>query len=418
MDRIIINGPCRLEGEVEITGAKNAVVAILPAAMLVNGVCRIENVPHISDVENICNIMIAMGARVSHTDEKTLEVDCSAVRCTEVPYEYARKFRASYYFLGALLGRFGEATVALPGGCHLGARPIDQHIKAFEQLGATVDIAHGNVHCKAEHLKGDSIYLDMVSVGATINAMLAATKAEGLTVIENVAKEPHIVDVANFLNSMGANIRGAGTDVIKVQGVSELGGGSYAVIPDQIEAGTYMAAAAATGGRVLVKNVIPKHMECITNKLEEMGVVVEEYDDSILIDATAPLKKTNIKTMPYPGFPTDMQPQMATVMLRAEGVSKINEGVWDSRFKYTEELIRMGAQISVAGKIATVEGGHSLLGAPVRACDLRAGAAMVIAGLMAKGTTTIEEIDHIRRGYERIVEKFAALGADIRLILD
>ncbi len=418
MDRIIINGPCRLEGEVEITGAKNAVVAILPAAMLVNGVCRIENVPHISDVENICNIMIAMGAKVSHTDEKTLEVDCSAVRCTEVPYEYARKFRASYYFLGALLGRFGEATVALPGGCHLGARPIDQHIKAFEQLGATVDIAHGNVHCNAEQLEGGSIYLDMVSVGATINAMLAATKAEGLTVIENVAKEPHIVDVANFLNSMGANIRGAGTDVIKVQGVAELGGGSYAVIPDQIEAGTYMAAAAATGGRVLVKNVIPKHMECITNKLEEMGVHVEEYDDSILIDATAPIKKTNIKTMPYPGFPTDMQPQMATVMLRAEGVSKINEGVWDSRFKYTEELIRMGAQISVAGKIATVEGGHPLLGAPVRACDLRAGAAMVIAGLMAKGTTTIEEISHIRRGYERIVEKFAALGADIRLILD
>ncbi len=418
MDRIIINGPCRLAGEVEITGAKNAIVAILPAAMLVNGVCRIENVPHISDVENICNIMIAMGAKVSHLDEKTLEVDCSAVRCTEVPYEYARKFRASYYFLGALLGRFKEATVALPGGCHLGARPIDQHIKAFEQLGAQVDIAHGNVHCYADRLAGDSIYLDMVSVGATINAMLAATKAEGLTVIENVAKEPHIVDVANFLNSMGANIRGAGTDVIKVQGVGELRGGSYAVIPDQIEAGTYMAAAAATGGRVLVKNVIPKHMECITNKLEEMGVAVEEYDDSILIDATAPLKKTNVKTMPYPGFPTDMQPQMATVMLRAEGISKINEGVWDSRFKYTEELIRMGAQITVAGKIATIEGGHPLLGAPVRACDLRAGAAMVIAGMMANGTTTIEEISHIRRGYERIVEKFAALGADIRLILD
>ncbi len=416
MDRIVINGPCRLEGEVDIAGAKNAIVAILPAAMLVDGVCRIENVPQISDVENICNILIAMGAKVSRPDGKTLEVDCSAVRCTEVPYEYARKFRASYYFLGALLGRFGEAKVALPGGCHLGARPMDQHIKAFEQLGAKVDILHGNVQCHAENLVGDGIYLDMVSVGATINAMLAATKAEGLTVIENVAKEPHIVDVANFLNSMGADIRGAGTDVIKVQGVDRLRGGSYAVIPDQIEAGTYMAAAAATGGRVLVKNVIPKHMECITAKLEEMGVHIEEYDDSILVDATIPLKKANVKTMPYPGFPTDMQPQMACVMLRADGTSKINEGVWDSRFKYTEELIRMGAEISVAGKVATIEGGNGLMGAPVRACDLRAGAAMVIAGLMAKGTTTIEDIDHIRRGYERIVEKFAALGADIRII--
>ncbi len=418
MDRIIINGPCRLEGEVDISGAKNAIVAILPAAMLVDGVCRIENVPQISDVENICNILIAMGAKVNRAEGKTLEVDCSAVRCTEVPYEYARKFRASYYFLGALLGRFGNAKVALPGGCHLGARPIDQHIKAFEQLGAQVDILHGNVHCTAEKLEGDDIYLDMVSVGATINAMLAAVKADGLTVIENVAKEPHIVDVANFLNSMGANIRGAGTDVIKVQGVDRLLGGSYAVIPDQIEAGTFMAAAAATGGRVLVKNVIPKHMECISAKLEEMGVLIEEFDDSILVDATAPLKKANIKTMPYPGFPTDMQPQMATVMLRAEGTSKINEGVWDSRFKYTEELIRMGAEIAVAGKVATIEGGRQLLGAPVRACDLRAGAAMVIAGLMAQGTTTIEDIDHIRRGYERIVEKFASLGADIRLILD
>ncbi len=418
MDRIIINGPCRLEGEVDIAGAKNAIVAILPAAMLVNGVCRIENVPQISDVENICNILIAMGAKVRRSGGNCLEVDCSAVRCTEVPYEYARKFRASYYFLGALLGRFGNATVALPGGWHLGARPMDQHIKAFEQLGAQVDILHGNVHCHAEKLEGSGIYLDMVSVGATINAMLAAVKAEGQTVIENVAKEPHIVDVANFLNSMGANIRGAGTDVIKVQGVAELRGGSYAVIPDQIEAGTYMAAAAATGGKVLVKNVIPKHMECITAKLEEMGVHIEEYDDSILVDATAPLKKTNIKTMPYPGFPTDMQPQMAIVMLRAEGTSKIDESIWESRFKYTEELIRMGADIAVAGKIATVKGGGKLLGAPVRACDLRAGAAMVIAGLAAQGTTAIEDIDHIRRGYERIVEKFSALGADIRIVPD
>jgi UDP-N-acetylglucosamine 1-carboxyvinyltransferase len=418
MDRIIINGPCRLEGEVEITGAKNAIVAILPAAMLVDGVCRIENVPQISDVENICHILIAMGAKVKRTDGKSLEVDCSAVRCTEVPYQYARKFRASYYFLGALLGRFGEAKVALPGGCHLGARPMDQHIKAFEQLGAKVEILHGNVQCHAEKLVADDIYLDMVSVGATINAMLAAVKAEGQTIIENVAKEPHIVDVANFLNSMGADIRGAGTDVIKVTGVPRLRGGSYAVIPDQIEAGTYMAAAAATGGRVLVKNVIPKHMECITAKLEEMGVHIEEYDDSILVDGGLALKKTNIKTMPYPGFPTDMQPQMATVMLRAEGISKINEGVWDSRFKYTEELNRMGANISVAGKVATIEGEARLMGAPVKACDLRAGAAMVIAGLMANGQTTIEDIDHIRRGYERIVEKFAAPGADIRIVHD
>ena len=418
MDKIIINGPCRLEGEVEIAGAKNAIVAILPAAMLVDGVCRIENVPKISDVENICNILSAMGAAVRRVEEKTLEVDCSSVRCSEVPYEFARKFRASYYFLGALLGRFHTATVAMPGGCHLGARPIDQHVKAFEQLGATVEMKHGNVHCRADRLTASGIYLDMVSVGATINAMLAAVKAEGLTVIENVAKEPHIVDVANFLNSMGANIRGAGTDVIKIQGVSRLQGGSYAVIPDQIEAGTYMAAAAATGGRVLIKNIIPKHLECISAKLEEMGVSITEYDDSILVDATAPLKKTNVKTMPYPGFPTDMQPQMCTVMLRAEGISKINESIWDSRFKYTEELTRMNAVISVAGKVATVEGGHQLLGAPVRACDLRAGAAMVIAGLMAQGTTVIEEIDHIRRGYEQIVEKFAALGADIRLVSD
>lgn len=418
MDRIVVNGPCCLSGEVEITGAKNAIVAILPAAMLVDGVCRIENVPDISDVECIISILKAMGAKVEREESGTIEVDCSHVTSTEVPYEYARKFRASYYFLGALLGRFGKATVAMPGGCHLGARPMDQHIKAFEQLGAQVEVARGDVICRAKRLCGADIYLDMVSVGATINAMLAATKAEGLTVIENVAKEPHIVDVANFLNSMGANIRGAGTDVIKVQGVSTLRGGSYAVIPDQIEAGTYMAAAAATGGKVLVKNVIPKHMECITAKLEEMGVSVTEFDDSILIDGTASLKKTNIKTMPYPGFPTDMQPQMATVMLRAEGTSKINEGVWDSRFKYTEELIRMGADISVSGKVATITGGKELLGAPVRACDLRAGAAMVIAGLMAKGTTIIEDIDHIRRGYERIVEKFQGLGADISLIKD
>ena len=418
MDKIIINGPCRLNGEVEITGAKNAVVAILPAAMLVDGVCRVENVPQISDVDNICNILTAMGARVSHPGARTLEVDCSAVRSTEVPYEYARKFRASYYFLGSLLGRFGKATVAMPGGCHLGARPIDQHIKAFEQLGAEVNVIHGDVVCGASALTGANIYLDLVSVGATINAMLAAVKAEGQTVLENVAKEPHIVDVANFLNSMGANIRGAGTDVIKITGVPYLRGGSYTVIPDQIEAGTYMAAAAATGGKVLLRNVIPKHMECITAKLEEMGVLITEYDDSILVDGGGSLQHTNVKTMPYPGFPTDMHPQMAAVMLRAEGTSKISEGVWESRFKYTEELVRMGARISVAGKVATIEGGCRLLGAPVRACDLRAGAAMVIAGLMAKGTTTIEDIEHIRRGYERIVEKFAALGADIRLVPD
>ncbi len=416
MDKIIVNGPCCLSGEVEITGAKNAVVAILPAAMLVNGVCRIENVPDISDVACIIKILRAMGAKVEQIAPGTLEVDCSAVESTEVPYEYARKFRASYYFLGALLGRFNKATVALPGGCHLGARPIDQHIKAFEQLGASVEVARGDVVCRAKRLTGANIYLDMVSVGATINAMLAAAKADGLTVIENVAKEPHIVDVANFLNSMGANIRGAGTDVIKVMGVPTLRGGSYAVIPDQIEAGTYMAAAAATGGKVMVKNIIPKHMECITAKLSEMGVEITTFDDAILVDGTGSLKKTNVMTKPYPGFPTDMQPQMATVMLRAEGTSKINEGVWESRFKYTEELARMGADISVSGKVATITGGKELLGAPVRACDLRAGAAMVIAGLMAKGTTTIEEIDHIRRGYERIVEKFRALGADISLV--
>ena len=414
MDRIIINGPCKLEGEVEVAGAKNAIVAILPATLLVDGVCRIENVPQISDVENICNILIAMGAKVSHTDEKTLEVDCSAVRCTEVPYEYARKFRASYYFLGALLGRFGKAAVALPGGCHLGARPIDQHIKAFEQLGAMVDIAHGNVNCHAEKLVADGIYLDMVSVGATINAMLAATKAEGLTVIENVAKEPHIVDVANFLNSMGANIRGAGTDVIKVQGVGSLRGGSYAVIPDQIEAGTYMAAAAATGGRVLVKNVIPKHMESLSAKLEEMGVGIEEYDEAIRVYMDGrELKRANVKTQPYPGFPTDLQPQILTLLSVAEGTSLVTENVWDNRFKYTQQLKRMGANIIVDGKTAIVTGVENLKGAPVEADDLRAGAAMVIAGMMAKGATTVTNVNLIDRGYEKIVEKLKAVGVDI-----
>ncbi len=417
MNKFVVRGRRALRGEVEISGAKNAAVAILPAAMLVDGICHIENVPKISDVLNIVEIMESMGA-AAEWHGNTLVVDCRGIRTYEVGYEHAKKLRASYYFMGALLGRCGKSVVALPGGCAIGARPIDQHIKTFEGLGAEVSIERGSVYCSAPSLNSAHIYFDVVSVGATINAMLSACKAKGLTILENVAKEPHIVDVANFLNSMGASISGAGTNVIKIRGVARLGGGSYAIIPDQIEAGTYMVAAAATRGDVLVKNVIPKHMECISGKLREMGVSVEEYDDSIrvFVEEGKVLRRAQVKTMPYPGFPTDMQPQIAVLMATVEGTSKVTESIWENRFRYTEELKRMGAKITLEGKSALIEGGHPLTAAPLHACDLRAGAALIIAACAAEGESTIEEIEFVERGYENVVEKFTALGADIEKI--
>lgn len=416
MEKYVISGGNRLTGEVEISGAKNAAVAILPATILASGPCRIENIPSISDVTMIIEILQNLGAHVKTINKSTVEIDSSHLREPVVPYEFARKMRASSYFLGALIGRYSHAQVAMPGGCNFGVRPIDQHIKGFEALGATISLEHGIVEANAVKLHGSQIYLDVVSVGATVNIMLAAVRAEGLTVIENAAKEPHIVDLANFLNTLGADVRGAGTDVIKIHGVSQLHGCTYSIIPDQIEAGTFMAATAATGGETLIKNVIPKHLESITAKLVEMGVTVEEYDDSILVRRDGALCKANIKTMPHPGFPTDMQPQMAVLLSLAEGTSIITEGVWDNRFRYVDELKRMGTSIQVDGKIAVVEGVGRLTGAPVKATDLRAGAALVIAGLAAKGVTEIEDIHHIERGYENLVEKFCSLGADFKYI--
>jgi len=419
LNKYQIRGGNPLHGTIEISGAKNAAVAILPAALLVDGVCRIENVPQISDVTLILQILRELGAEVRLVNATTVEVDCSHIRNRQVPYELGRKIRASYYLLGALLGRFGWAEVPLPGGCDLGGRPIDQHIKGFVAMGAEVEVRGGLVYSavpQGGRLRGGNVYLDIVSVGATMNIMMAAALAEGMTVIENAAKEPHIVDLANFLNSMGANIMGAGTDVIKVRGVGRLRGGSYSIIPDQIEAGTYMAAVAAAGGEVLIQNVIPKHLECISAKLLEMGVEIEENDDSVLVRRTGPLKRTNIKTMPYPGFPTDMQSQIGAVLCTAQGTSVITEGVWDNRYRYVDELRRMGARIQVDGKVAVIEGVERLTGAPVHACDLRAGAAMVIAGLAAQGVTEVDSIHHIERGYQNLVEKLIGVGADIRMI--
>ncbi len=415
MTKYVIDGGCKLRGEVTISGAKNAAVAIIPAALLVDGTCRIENVPEIRDVTLMLDLLRDLGAEVRLINRNCVEINASKIRTTKADYDMARMIRASYYLIGALIGRFGSAQVALPGGCNLGDRPIDQHTKAFKLLGANVDVQNGYVIAESlGRLKAASVYLDIVSVGATMNTMLAAVLADGTTIIENAAKEPHIVDLANFLNSMGANVSGAGTDVIKVRGVKRLDGGCYTIIPDQIEAGTYMAAVTATGGEVLVKNVIPKHLDCITAKLAEMGAEIIEYDDALLVKRNEPLRKTNIKTLPYPGFPTDMQPQATVILSMASGMSLVTEGVWDSRYRYVEELRRMGAQIQVDGKTAIVEGVESLTGAPVKACDLRAGAALVIAGLAAKGTTEVEDISHIERGYEHIVEKLTALGARIR----
>lgn len=418
MDKFIINGNKPLCGEVTVSGAKNAVVAIIPATIMVDGVCRIENVPQVSDVIIQLEILQQMGAKVRSVNPSTVEIDCRGMRNARTPEDLMRKLRASYYLIGTLLGRYHKAEVAMPGGCNFGGvRPIDQHVKGFEALGAAVSIKNGFVYAEApQGLKGTSIYLDVVSVGATMNIMLAAVRAEGQTIIENAAKEPHIVDLANFLNSMGADVMGAGTDVIKIKGVPHLAGGTYSVIPDQIEAGTYMAAVMATGGSVLVRNVIPKHLECITAKLTEMGASIEEYDDAVRVTRMAPLNRINIKTLPYPGFPTDMQPQLATALCLAGGTSVITEGVWDNRYRYVEELRRMGAHIQVDGKVAIIEGVSELTGAKVQACDLRAGAAMVIAGLAAHGTTEVEGISYIERGYENIVEKLQGIGADIRRV--
>ncbi len=416
MDKFVITGGTRLTGEVSISGAKNAAIAIIPAVILSEGVCRIENVPNITDVTAITRILQDMGAVIRSVNKSTLEIDSRPIRSYVASYELARHMRASYYLLGALLGRFSHAVVTMPGGCDFGVRPIDQHLKGFSALGASYKLENGMVDVYSDQLVGSNIYMDVVTVGATVNTMLAAVRAKGTTVIENAAKEPHIVDLANFLNTMGADVRGAGTDVIKINGVEHLYGCTYSIIPDQIEAGTYMVAAAATGGDVTVRNVIPKHLESISAKLEEMGVEVEEYDDAVRVRRTRPLNKCNIKTMPHPGFPTDMQPQIAVLLSIARGTSIINEGIWDNRFRYVEELRRMGAQISVDGKVAVVEGIDHLTAAPVKATDLRAGAAMLIAAMCAHGVSSVEDIQHIERGYENVEEKFRALGADIRRV--
>jgi len=418
--KYVINGGKPLHGEVEISGAKNAAVAIIPAALMVDGVCRIENLPEISDVKTLLHILKEMGAKLRVVDKRTLDIDCSRIGTSHATFDMMRRIRASYYIIGALLGRFGRADVAMPGGCNFGGvRPIDQHIKGFTAMGANVKVRNGIVSAiTGDGLRGATIYLDVVSVGATINLMLGAALAQGTTLIENAAKEPHIVDLANFLNSMGADIRGAGTSVIKIRGVKRMAGGFYSIIPDQIEAGTYMAAVAGTGGRVLIKDVIPKHLEGISGKLREMGVTVVELEDSIIVQREDPLLRTHIKTMPYPGFPTDMQPQISTVLCLAEGTSTVTEGVWDNRFKYVDELAKMGSSIRVDGRTAIIEGVPYLTGAPIKASDLRAGAALVIAGLAAHGRTVIEGVNYIERGYEKMTQKLSSLGADIKIIFE
>ncbi len=416
MDKFVINGGKSLKGEVRISGAKNAAVAILPAVLLADSPCIIENLPDISDVSAIIQVMQDLGATVRLINKTSVEIDPRRVNSFVVTKKMAEGMRASSYFLGALLGRMNKARVAPPGGCDFGVRPIDQHIKGFEALGAKMAIENGMVDGKAMQLRGASIYLDVVSVGATVNIMLAAVKAKGLTVIENAAKEPHIVDLANFLNSMGANIMGAGTSMIKIRGVDKLYGTNYSIIPDQIEAGTYMTAAVAAGGDVTITNVTPKHLESIIAKLRETGAKIEEYDESVRVIMKTRPKKCNVKTMPHPGFPTDMQPQIATLLTIADGTSIVTEGVWDNRFRYMEQLTLMGADVQVDGKVAVITGVKKLTPAPVKAVDLRAGAAMIIAGLMTDGITEIEDIVYIDRGYENVVEKFSALGADIKRV--
>lgn len=418
MVKYIINGGRPLSGEVLVSGAKNAALAVIASSVLVDGVSRIENIPKINDVTLMLEILRELGAKVRLVGPSTVEIDSTSVINATASYEAMRKMRASYYLIGALLGRFGRAVVAMPGGCDLGVRPIDQHIKGFETLGAKVEVRSGFVHATAEggKLKGAHVYFDLNTVGATINIMIAASLAQGMTVIENAAKEPHVVDTANFLNSMGANITGAGTDVIKIRGVEKLHGGTYSIIPDQIEAGTYIAAATAAGGNILIRNVIPKHLECITAKFSEMGVLFEENDDSLRVIRTGDIQKTNVKTLPYPGFPTDMQPQISAVLCLAKGTSVVTESIFDNRFKYVDELKRMGAKIQVDGKVAVIEGISGFSAAPICVCDLRAGAALVVAALAAKGTTEIRDVYHIERGYENMAEKLRHLGADIRRV--
>lgn len=416
MEKFVINGGKPLVGEVTISGAKNAAVAILPATILAAGKCVIENLPNISDVMVSLETLSALGAQIRMLNKSTYEIDTTYITTTEVPDELSRQMRASYYFLGALLGRCGEAQVAMPGGCNLGVRPIDQHLKAFGALGAEDSVNLGKIHVTADHLEGAHVFFDTVSVGATMNAMLSAVLAEGQTVLENVAKEPHVVDLANFLNMMGADVRGAGTDVIRVRGVKKMHGCSYSIIPDQIEAGSFMVAAAMTGGNVLIKNVIPKHLEPITAKLERAGALIEEFDDSLRVSRTGELQPLKIKTMPHPGFPTDMQPLMTALLSIAQGTSIISEDIWENRFRYVDELVRMGANIQVDGRVAVIEGVQELSPAPVRAPDLRAGAALVVAALATKGVSEVGEIYHIERGYENMVGKLQGLGADIKRV--
>lgn len=414
MEKFVINGGNKLHGEIDISGAKNAAVAIIPATILAEDICRIENIPDIRDVQVMVKILIEMGATVRYINSNTLEIDTRYIRSYVIPYEMTKYSRSSYYLLGALLGRYSHAKVAMPGGCNFGGvRPIDFHLKGFAKLGAAISNDNGMIDAEAESLTGNMIYFDKVSVGATVNIMLAAVKAKGLTVIENAAKEPHIVDLANFLNLMGANVTGAGTDVIKIKGVSSLHGCSYSIIPDQIEAGTFMVAVAAAKGDVTLKNVTPKHLESITAKLRECGVTVEETDDTVRVISDERSGSCKVTAMPHPGFPTDMQPQMTTFLALSNGTSIVTDGVWDNRFRYVDQLSKMGANIQIEGKAAFITGVEKLTGAPVRADDLRAGAAMLIAGMCAHGKTTIEEIYHIERGYERIVEKLRGIGADI-----
>jgi len=413
MEKYAIKGGAPLKGEVEIGGAKNAALAILAAAVMTDEPVIIDNMPDVSDTNVLMQAMESIGVKIDHLDRHTIRVDSSNLSSCIIVDEYMKKIRASYYMIGALLGKCGRAEVPLPGGCNLGIRAIDQHLKGFKALGSVVRIEHGSIIAEADSLHGNHIFMDKVSVGATINVMMAACMASGKTIIENVAKEPHVVDLANFLNSMGANIKGAGTDVIRIHGVSKLHGTEYTIIPDQIEAGTFMMAAAATRGDVLVKNVIPKHLECITAKLVEIGCRVVEYDDAVRVSAEGPLSTTQVKTLPYPGFPTDMQPQMTVTLGVASGISIVTESIFDNRFKYVDELARMGASIKVEGGTAIITGVEKYSGATITAPDLRAGAALVIAGLVADGETVIDDIKYIERGYEDFEKKLQGLGAQI-----
>ena len=417
MEKLVIKGPTQLKGEVHINGAKNAAVAILPATLLIDGICTIENLPNISDVKISCEILEKLGAKINWNSKNSVTIDTRHINTTVAPLDLTSKFRASYYIIGSMLSRMGEIEVGMPGGCKLGARPIDQHIKGFELLGAEVNVGNGTIHAKADKLTGTSIYMDIVSVGATINVMLASVLAQGTTTIDNAAKEPHIVDVANFLNTMGADIRGAGTDVIKINGVKKLTGNcTYSVVPDQIEAGTFMLAAIATRGDLLIKNCITKHLDSITAKILEVGGQVEDFGDSLRVYCNKRPTKANIKTLPYPGFPTDLQPQMGVVLSIADGTSIINESIWESRFQYTQELNKMGAEITAQGKTAIFQGVDHLSGAPVYSTDLRAGAALIIAGTVANGVTEVYNLEHIDRGYENIEEKFRKIGANIERV--